>query len=490
MSQSSGNNSTVMTKAEAIFLCLAEPEVDLWRLRELALSDGGLLDDVIRRVAWPKLVGIDRYTDPAVIENQGATSDLIFKPNSSGIPSLKEMDQVQRDVVRCTWHLLSYDQRRIWRGRSGSKEKSDKIASLLRKKQRRLGHLINMILQDGAGSLKYYQGYHDVSSVFLNILGTCGLGLTKATLYKVSLSHFREPMRESFHEIICVLRLTIFPLLAKFHPKLHDHLARAGMEPFFALSWVLSWFSHDVKDSRVASRMFDAFIVAHPLFPIYVSVAMILHPVNRNIILKTECDFAELHNVLCSLPKNTCNYGWRRDGGYGSDDEFDKEVHELRKSMLPLVPVQELFDSALCLMRSVPPQHLLSLASRYRKGSLAELANAASEISLFHPLHSSSFASFAPADWVLKKRSKEEEDEGTTPTKKKRAMGEEAEGTPKMYEKALLSLKNETEEKCIYFKKNSRNRKNALVANGLDRYNKKRRLLVGGILVAILSIAW
>ena len=61
------------------------------------MSDGGLLDDVIRRVAWPKLVGIDRYTDPAVTENQGATSDLIFKPNSSGIPSLKEMDQVQRD---------------------------------------------------------------------------------------------------------------------------------------------------------------------------------------------------------------------------------------------------------------------------------------------------------------------------------------------------------------------------------------------------------
>jgi hypothetical protein len=140
----------------------------------------------------------------------------------------------------------------------------------------------------------------------LNTLGTDGLAITKATLYQVSLSHFREPMRDSFQEIICVLRLTIFPLLAHFNPQLHNHLENSGMEPFFALSWVLSWFSHDIKDIRVAARMFDAFIVSHPLLPIYVSVAILLHPVNRNIILKTECDFGEIHNMLCSLPKNTC----------------------------------------------------------------------------------------------------------------------------------------------------------------------------------------
>lgn len=168
--------STALSKAEAIFLCLSEPEVDLWRLRELALSDGGLLNDVIRRIAWPKLVGIDRY---AVMgsHHHSAASDLVFESNESGIPSEAEMDQVQRDAIRCTWHLLTFDQRRKWRGGRGngtqeqqqqqrnSKDESHKVASLLRKKQRRLGHLINMILQEGGGLLKYYQGYHDVSSV-------------------------------------------------------------------------------------------------------------------------------------------------------------------------------------------------------------------------------------------------------------------------------------------------------------------------------------
>ena len=154
-----------MSKAEAILLCLSEPEIDLWRLREFALTDGGLVNDVIRRIAWPKLLGIDRYTDPAIVGNQGSTSDLRFVPNGSGIPSSSEMDQVQRDVTRCTRHLLTHDQRQIWRGKHSSLEESKKVASLLRKKQRQLGHLINMILQDGEGSLKYYQGYHDISSV-------------------------------------------------------------------------------------------------------------------------------------------------------------------------------------------------------------------------------------------------------------------------------------------------------------------------------------
>ena len=140
----------------------------------------------------------------------------------------------------------------------------------------------------------------------LNTLGTDGLGITKSALYKLSLSHFREPMRDSFHEITCVLRVSIFPLMARFDPQVHDYLIEANMEPFFALSWVLTWFSHDIKDVRVAARLFDAFIVSHPLLPIYVTVAMVLHPVNRRIILKTECDFAEIHSALCSLPKNTC----------------------------------------------------------------------------------------------------------------------------------------------------------------------------------------
>jgi hypothetical protein len=176
------------SKAEAIIRCLAEEEVDLWRLRELALTEGGLLNNVIRRRAWPKLLGIDCFSDPQIVGKSNSAISS-FESDRSGIPNEAEMDQVQRDVTRCTWHLLTHDQRRVWKGgmrRSGSFDENDaammdensslepnspsrrdkkRVAALLKRKQETLGHLINMILQEAQGSLTYYQGYHDVSSV-------------------------------------------------------------------------------------------------------------------------------------------------------------------------------------------------------------------------------------------------------------------------------------------------------------------------------------
>ena len=48
-------------KAERINLLLLEPEVDLWALRELCLTEGGLVNDTLRKRAWPKLVGLSPY---------------------------------------------------------------------------------------------------------------------------------------------------------------------------------------------------------------------------------------------------------------------------------------------------------------------------------------------------------------------------------------------------------------------------------------------
>jgi hypothetical protein len=62
-----------------------------------------------------------------------------------------------------------------------------------------------------------------------------------------------------------------------------------------------------------------------------------------------------------------------------------------------------------------------------------------------------------------------------------------------MYEKALLNLSRDRDEEHlkIYFDSRSRNRKVALIASGLGSSdNWKQQLLIGGILVAILSIVW
>jgi hypothetical protein len=85
-------SGAMLTKAEEINLVLLQPEVDLWRLRELALSEGGLVNgklgtktrgslvlsfasslksydllvDTLRKRAWPRLVGLDLNLEPVV----------------------------------------------------------------------------------------------------------------------------------------------------------------------------------------------------------------------------------------------------------------------------------------------------------------------------------------------------------------------------------------------------------------------------------------
>ena len=232
--------------------------------------------------------------------------------------------------------------------------------------------------------LRYYQGFHDVGSIILSALGggaspsspssssssylkktpehvmatssstnnaddhndllqdlqeqvyktSSSMGLTLAcqVLLRISHSHLRDAMRPNFQQLQSALKLIVMPLTATFDPQLHAHLYDCEMEPYFCLSWVITWFSHDIRDTAVVKRLFDFFIVSHPLMAVYMSVAMMIHPLNRIEILGTDCDFACVHNALADLPKNSSNVGWKylpgdnpqqRAAGYVTGDDAD-----------------------------------------------------------------------------------------------------------------------------------------------------------------------
>lgn len=235
-----------------------------------------------------------------------------------------------------------------------------KVSSLLKRKQTRLGNLINLTLirsyQDLScedDRLRYYQGYHDVACIFLSALGgggsgptalvssfsnndnnsletmaiAMGLDLPSRVLVQVSESHFRDAMRSNFMQLQSALRLVLLPLIGAFDSQVHGFLADCEMEPYFALSWIITWFSHDIRDTNLVKRLFDAFLVSHPLFPMYLSVAMVLHPTNRMDVLSADWgDFSSVHQALTGLPKNSCSVGWKYkvgDGYVSGDEEED-----------------------------------------------------------------------------------------------------------------------------------------------------------------------
>lgn len=44
--------------------------------------------------------------------------------------------------------------------------------------------------------------------------------------------------------------------------------------PYYTLSWVLTWFSHDLTDFEKVMRLFDLFMASTPLMPVYVACAV------------------------------------------------------------------------------------------------------------------------------------------------------------------------------------------------------------------------
>ena len=372
---------------------LSQDDVDLWRLRELALTEGGLVNDSIRKRAWPKLVGI--HNEGTVFDALGALDESISAAIASGgsgpeggqaeiavidptnldsaearqgvVARCLDAKQIDRDIARCTWHLLTGSQRQRKRNMAKIEGKSQRMESLLKKKQRRLGNLINLVLVQSYANdddedddrLRYYQGYHDVSCIFLNVLGGASiaagapgsistemasrlkgssrpvdqaalaasamdLDLPSSVLLQVSRSHFRDAMRSDFQSLSAALRLIMMPLIAALDREVHAKLWEVDMEPFFAISWIITWFSHDVRDTDLVKRLFDCFLVSHPVMPVYMAVAMLLHPVNRMEIIHAVSEFSEVHNAITQLPRNSCSVGWRYQGGIGggyvSDD--------------------------------------------------------------------------------------------------------------------------------------------------------------------------
>jgi len=409
-----------------------------------------------RQISLERQLSLDTHAnDNASVHSSGS---------QGGAPALQCQDflQIERDVARCTWHLLTGNQRAV--GMQMEHKRHKKVARLIRRKQRRLANLVNGTLQQES-RLRYYQGYHDVACIFLSTLGGqnapsvksptlalehFGLDLAGSVLLQVSETHLGDFLKTNFAQLQNALRLTLFPMLALFDRPVHDHLKAAELEPFFCLSWVLTWFSHEIRDTALVKRLFDAFLVSHPLMPIYLSVAMILHPINREEVLSTECDFATLHQTLQGLPRNSSMVGWKyRPGdGYVSDDEApddestleggnegdllletqvadlsflqrnNKTAHEagtvttipdgvsIESSHLSSlfgsvrVPFQELIDLALRYMNRMPPHKLVSLATRYHAGTPPP----SDEVQLLRPAPAWAFERSSEANWVLQQK--------------------------------------------------------------------------------------
>ncbi|KAI7865986.1 rab-GTPase-TBC domain-containing protein [Mucor mucedo] len=226
---------------------------DYQLLRDIG-RETGFSSDAIRRRVWPYLL---HCTDPEIQNTMEGSPDVPHKDES----------QVKLDVVRS---FNSYPKN------VGPEDKA--------KLEGQLDRVITHVLR-AYPSLHYYQGFHDICSVFILLFG-------EKYAYEMFVS--MEPILK---------QLTILDTLIRLEDvELYDFITEAGVLPYYCLSWVITWCSHDLDDLEKITRLFDLFLCSNPFMSIYFAAAVVLS--RRDQVLALECEISTLHSFLTKLPKD------------------------------------------------------------------------------------------------------------------------------------------------------------------------------------------
>nr|XP_020660114.1 TBC1 domain family member 20-like [Pogona vitticeps] len=250
-----------------IHRALTRDPVDVESLREAAFSQGGLLTDEIRRKVWPKLLSVNVYSLPP-------------KPGREVRQNHKDYNQVVLDVRRS-----------VRRFPPGMPEEQRRVL------QEQLIDVILQVLREHP-ELHYYQGYHDIAVTLLLVAGE---RMAVALLEKLSLLHLRDFMDPTMDSTKHILNY-LMPILQRESPRLHDFMRRSEVGTIFALSWLITWYSHVLADMHHILRLYDFFLASHPLMAVYFAAAIVLY--REEEILACECDMASVHQLLSRLPQD------------------------------------------------------------------------------------------------------------------------------------------------------------------------------------------
>lgn len=258
------------------------------QVREIILTTFLALKATFRRVAWPLLVGLQGC------DNNSSSGDIHPSSvlQSTGAPIRRSnLSDIDRDLLRLdsTRSVLNK-----YRGNcldeAKEEEASDKGSKPMQDKAKDLLQVLESVLEipPRCGSMRYFQGMHDIVGVFL--LNLADNLVATAVVRRLCHSHFREALRDDdFVSLLSFLEATLLPLLHKFDPELHDILSLDEvMLPTIILPWMISWCLHDITDPLVSSRLVDALICGHSTFVLYFVVSLLI--AGRSEILNSNLD--------------------------------------------------------------------------------------------------------------------------------------------------------------------------------------------------------
>ncbi|KAF8170766.1 rab-GTPase-TBC domain-containing protein [Pholiota molesta] len=248
---------------------LHPPPLDWNALRAKSLRRGGFGDE--RVDIWPQVLNV---SIPKAVKDEKLPFDESFE-------SLPHVDERQISLDTDRSFVLYPVEPKIDR-ETLQTGLNQLLVSLFRKRPR----------------LSYFQGYHDIVTVLFLTLPE---DLHLPCVEKLSLHRLRDSMGLGLEPILGLLRVTK-NLLELADPEYAEILEQSSPLPFYALSNLLTLFSHDMPTLPLIQHVFDYLLCRPPIATVYLATAIILARKKEVIRLQEEDEEGMIHSLLSSLP--------------------------------------------------------------------------------------------------------------------------------------------------------------------------------------------
>ncbi|KAJ2595100.1 GTPase-activating protein gyp8 [Coemansia sp. RSA 1721] len=304
---------------------------DLTALKQLARTGSGFQTIRLRRRAWPLLLNFRSLLDAG--------------DRSAAHP---DEGQVALDIPR-TGLPKSVEYR------------TDSDAT--KRRQEQLKTVVTSVLRTYPW-LSYYQGFHELTMTYVSVFGSSRPAIEAAKMTAVFL--VRDSMSSDLDNVLQQLRL-LYVLLKMISPEIHDLLTELDVPAFFAISWVLTWFAHDLNEFSTICRIYDFLITMPPMQVVYMAAAVIKR--SENAVLAYERDFAVVHTQLSKLPGSIVDWAAVIDDSYYMQIDYPPtKLQHIGKCYLPNMSAISTYESTWKRLDPARPLAVESLLPQVRNG--------------------------------------------------------------------------------------------------------------------------
>eukprot|EP01084_Bolivina_argentea_P006904 13040_1 len=228
----------------------AAKDLNIEELKTLAKKHG-FINNKLRKQVWPILLGLkpNNRTKP----KPKSASNL---PKKHKYSNKSNHNQINKDIPRSALNYYNINE---------TQEES----------QHNLGRILHSMF-DESQEMHYIQGFNDVVSVFYAVCGNHDLA--KRLSKKVARTLLRDYIMNGSQELGFNTVQMIFQIISYCDRELHKLFASINAHLLsFCVSWLITWFAHEIRDMNVIARIYDYVLCSHELIPLYMSSALLIY---------------------------------------------------------------------------------------------------------------------------------------------------------------------------------------------------------------------